>query len=318
MIAVSRLSIKQYNIQAGIMIEKAGNETVMQKTGNIKPMAASLNFTASIARLTQSNPAPPPPWERLPPYQRLRIAGRAALMATGLAWTERKGLIARAMPELLFLRYLIPSGSLALDVGANIGVVASEIARYASHTLAFEPNPMPFYVLRHLRAKGLVPVWAAVGTEDGEAELVVPCDRKGPSNNGGHLRDSRNYSDVLSYKVPSITIDSIRLNELGFLKIDVEGHESEVLDGASETIRHCLPTIMVEHEVAHAGNSFGDVFDRLAALDYEGCFLEHGRLRHLSTFDAARHQGLETRKSDGTYVSNFFFLPRNRKLINPL
>ena len=289
-----------------------------QATGSATPYETSLNHAASITELTQSNPAPPPPWQRLPPYQRVRLAGRAALMATGLAWTERQGLIARAMPELLLLRHVVPNGSLALDVGANIGVVASEIARHASHTLAFEPNPMPFYVLRHLRVKGLVPVWAAVGSKDGETELLVPCGRKGPSNNGGHLRDSRNHPDVLTYKVPLISIDGLRLQELGFLKIDVEGHETEVLDGAHETIRRCLPTIMVEHEVAHIGASFGDVFDRLSSLNYEGFFLDRGMIRHLSAFDAARHQGPGTRKSDGTYVSNFFFLPRNRKITGPV
>ena len=114
----------------------------------------------------------------------------------------------------------------------------------------------------------------------------------------------------MTYQVPAVTLDSLRLNALGFLKIDVEGHEPAVLDGGAETLRRCRPTIMIEHEVSHAGDAFGDVFARLATLEYEGCFFLRGALQHLSTFDPVRHQGPGTRKSDGTYVSNFFFLPR--------
>jgi FkbM family methyltransferase len=217
------------------------------------------------------------------------------------------------MPELPFLRHLIAPGCLAVDAGANIGVVASEIARHAGQVLAFEPNPMAFAVLRHLRARNVAPVWAALGAAAGEAPLVVPVTRKGPSSNGGHLADARDEgAAALTYQVPVLALDSLDLPGLGFLKIDVEGHEPEVLDGARETIRRHRPTIMVEHEVSHAGAAFGDVFQRLAELGYEGVFLLRGRLLPLAAFDAARHQGPGTRKADGSYVSNFFFLPRDQ------
>lgn len=257
-----------------------------------------------------ARPAPPPPWHLMPLKQRLRMRGRAALMATGLAFTERRGLEARAMPELRFLRHVVPAGCLAVDVGANIGVVASEIARHAGRVLAFEPNPMAFPVLRALRAGNVTPVWAAMGAAAGEAALAVPVTRKGPSSNGGHLADARADGGDLTYQVPVVTLDSLALPALGFLKVDVEGHEPAVLDGGAETIRRCRPNIMVEHERSHAGAAFGDVFARLAALGYEGVFLDRGRLLPLAAFDAARHQGPGTRKADGSYVSNFFFLPR--------
>ena len=118
-------------------------------------MMAERDVDSVVAELAQRSTAPPPPWARMPFYQRLRMRARAAVMAGGLAGVERNGLIARAMPELPFLQRFIPPGCLAVDVGANIGVVASEIARHAGHVLAFEPNPMPFFVLRHLRKSNL-------------------------------------------------------------------------------------------------------------------------------------------------------------------
>lgn len=269
-----------------------------------------MSLPPAIAALAAHRP-PAPPWSRMPAMQQLRMRGRAALMASGLAFTERRGLEVRAMPELPFLRHLIAPGCLAIDVGANIGVVASEIARHAGTVLAFEPNPMAFAVLRHLRNPNVTKLWAALGTETGQAPLVVPVTPKGPSSNGGHLADARDEgASAITYQVPVTTLDALALPELGFLKIDVEGHEPAVLDGGAATIRRCRPTIMVEHERSHSGAAFGDVFERLRALDYEGVFLLRGRLLPLSAFDPDIHQGQGTRKAAGTYVSNFYFLPR--------
>jgi len=175
--------------------------------------------------------------------------------------------------------------------------------------LAFEPNPMAFFVLKHLRVS-MKAVWAALSRESGDADLVVPITKAGLSSNGAHLRDARMDRSSMIYRVPALSIDSLGLDAVGFLKIDVEGGEPAILDGARETIRRCRPNIMVEHEVSHAGAAFGDVFQRLEALDYEGFFLERCTLRHLSHFDPQRQQGTGTRKSDGSYVGNFFYLPR--------
>jgi FkbM family methyltransferase len=272
--------------------------------------AASISFLDAFRDL---NPAPPAGWSTLPTFQKLRVFARARLMANGLAWTERAGLAARNMPELSFLRRLIRPGGVAADVGANIGVVASEIARHAARTLAFEPNPMAYYVLRHLKRPGLTATWSAVGARGGGADLCVPRGRKGISSNGGHFHDSHDRPSDAIFRVPVLTLDSLRLDTLDFLKIDVEGHEPQVLDGAVETLRRCRPTIMVEHEVSHVGAAFGDVFARLAAWGFEGFFLQSGGLRHLSAFDPARMQGPDSCKAQGSYVSNFIFLPRGRR-----
>jgi FkbM family methyltransferase len=263
------------------------------------------------AGLPPQRDPPPPPWERMPLSQRLRLHGRVALMASGLAMFERRGLTVRAMPELRLMRHLVPRGRIAVDVGANIGAVASEIARHARLTYAFEANPMPFHVLRRLRSRRLVPIWAAVGAATAEAEFVIPLSRKGPTNNGGHLRNAdAPGADALMLAVPVVALDDLDLGDVGFLKIDVEGHEPAVLDGARRLLERRRPTIFVEHEVSHAGGDFGDVFLRLRELDYEGLFFHQSGLRHLSEFDPDIHQNPAESKAAARYVSNFVFLPR--------
>ena len=115
--------------------------------------------------------------------------------------------------------------------------------------------------------------------------------------------------------MPAVQIDELRLPELGFLKIDVEGNEASVLDGASDTLRRLRPTVFIEHEISHSGSQFGDVFERLKTLDYEGFYLHATGLRHLSFFNPRHDQAIGTDKAAATYVSNFVFLPRNLRVV---
>ena len=53
--------------------------------------------------------------------------------------------------------------------------------------------------------------------------------------------------------VRAITLDSLALRRVDLLKIDVEGMECEVLEGARRTIRQSLPVVIIEHLKAGAG-----------------------------------------------------------------
>ena len=57
---------------------------------------------------------------------------------------------------------------------------------------------------------------------------------------------SATYPDHRAIEVPMATLDSSYEGEVGFIKIDVEGHEQAVLDGAVQTIRRCRPRLLVE------------------------------------------------------------------------
>ena len=49
-------------------------------------------------------------------------------------------------------------------------------------------------------------------------------------------------------KIPTITIDSLDLASLGFVKLDVEGHEAQVLEGGKETLSKYKPIVMIEYK----------------------------------------------------------------------
>lgn len=108
-----------------------------------------------------------------------------------------------------------------------------------------------------------------------------------------------------------LRLDDLQLTSLGFAKIDVEGHEMDLLDGAMATIERCHPRLLVECD-ARTGSHPGDVLGRLGPLGYEGWFLHRGDLAPVADFDVGLHQGQRKEfgrpRPDGL-VMNFMFLP---------
>lgn len=131
-----------------------------------------------------------------------------------------------------------------LDIGANIGCISQALLHEGFVVEAFEPQPEIFELLE-FNARGGIVHNTAVGSEAGWATMPkVQYSAKG--NFGGlGLFETSIYGD---YKVPVLTIDSLGYDDVGFIKIDVEGFEYEVLQGAAKTIGRCKPIMYIEDD----------------------------------------------------------------------
>ena len=106
------------------------------------------------------------------------------------------------------------------------------------------------------------------------------------------------------------TLDEFAIPNVGFLKIDVEGLELDVLEGAIKTISRDRPAMLIEIEQRyHPERSITDIFDRLGALGYRGYFVLNRRLHSIAHFDVHRMQ-TALHDSSPDYVNNFLFLTR--------
>jgi FkbM family methyltransferase len=95
-----------------------------------------------------------------------------------------------------------------------------------------------------------------------------------------------------------------------FIKIDVEGHEAEVIRGGLQLLASCKPKIIMECEQRHLQEStMQQVFDLLLQLNYSGFFWDGEKRLPLINFSTDQYQSIgEGRFWEAPgYVNNFFF-----------
>jgi FkbM family methyltransferase len=213
----------------------------------------------------------------------------------------------RGEPEFRLLPFLVDRRRNAVDIGANKGVYTYALARLAKHVWAFEPNPKMFNILKRGAAANVTAAMLALSDRSGRSELRVPRMRKGGySNQGASLSTTKISENYRIVDVESARLDDLTLQDVGFIKIDVEGFETEVLEGARETIRQSRPIMIVELEERYTKTPIETALQRVLDLGYVGTFLSHGTLRSLEQFDPVAHHRAA---SDG-YVANFVFFPK--------
>ncbi|MFN3461014.1 MAG: FkbM family methyltransferase [Oceanibaculum sp.] len=226
-----------------------------------------------------------------------------------------------ADPELSLLPVLCPAGSVALDIGANTGLYTHWLLRRARLVVAVEPIPRLSQLLARrfapaVRDGRLIVENCALGNQDGEATLYIPEGMEALSA----LHPLDGMSDIARVTVPVRRLDtlaSIRNLPIGFLKIDVEGFESAVIESGLDLLRRDRPTILVEAEERHRPGAVAALRGLLEPFGYAGFFRRDGQWHPVDTFDAALLQNRAalnaagTRRLKGaTYINNFVFTAR--------
>lgn len=146
-------------------------------------------------------------------------------------------------------RQLIGAGAVVADVGANIGshtLLYSQLVGETGRVLAFEPQPKIFHMLCAnvaLNGIGNVTTYqAGVGQKLGTMRVSTPNEEK--RVNFGGISLGEEGPEV----VDIVTLDSLKLERLDFVKIDVEGMEEAVIRGGAETLKRLKPRLYVEND----------------------------------------------------------------------
>ena len=166
----------------------------------------------------------------------------------------------------LFIK-LVESGSTVIDVGANVGfftLLAAKLAGKKGVVLSFEPDPTSFSLVsksvQRNNFRNVRLFQTCISDTDGQQILYLSVT---------HHRGLHSISRDLGgprITVPSARLDtvadSLDIDEIDLLKIDVEGAEPEVLDGATRLLsEHRVRNIIMEWEHPEVWARRKDIFD---------------------------------------------------------
>jgi FkbM family methyltransferase len=160
----------------------------------------------------------------------------------------------------------------------------------AKHCIAFEPNPSSHLALK--RALPEVEIHqAAVSAVEGDTTLRIPVVNGIPYGGWGTIEQKNELNElpphaVQEFRVRTVRPDRMALGDIGFIKIDVEGHELAVLAGLSGVLARCLPNLLIEIGHADRGGSLAEVRRCLDPLGYIGLRLNDTGLLKVLPYDA--------------------------------
>ena len=214
--------------------------------------------------------------------------------------------------ELLIINNFKDKNKDAIDVGVYRGIYSYKLSNEFKHVHSFEPNPLLFPFLKKNLTKIIRNISLynlAASDSNGEINLKIPSRNKSIFKTNyeelyklgaATIHNENKIKEFESIKVKKAKLDDI-LNDkiISFIKIDVEGHEKEVIDGSKEIINKNKPTLLVEIEERHTNRPVNDTIKFINDLGYNSYYVHQGSF--LSTNE------LENINSE----NNFIFLSKN-------
>lgn len=138
----------------------------------------------------------------------------------------------------------VRAGSVCLDIGANIGNHARFFSNYFPTVYAFEPHPRSFHLLAANSFGKNISVFN-FGLSDAAGYVPVIENRE---NLGASKISDQSENTGIKYfvqRLDDLVKDNIK-EDIGFVKIDVEGHEARVIRGARQTLYDSRPILVFE------------------------------------------------------------------------
>jgi FkbM family methyltransferase len=191
-------------------------------------------------------------------------------------------------PEVNFFKKFIPKGSMAIDIGTNIGDTTVPMALAAGKegvTLGFDPNPHVFKVLEananlNRDKTNIIPLLYAIVDEPGDFYYT---SSEASFSNGGITREPSKFHGAysLSTKIKGIILEDYLneqmphwLSKLSFIKIDAEGFDKEIIRSIHGLIEKYKPVVVSECFTKMSKAERDELYDTIALKGYDLFFFE--------------------------------------------
>jgi FkbM family methyltransferase len=216
--------------------------------------------------------------------------------------------------ETKFLFSLVRDGTVALDIGANLGWHTLHWLKKAKNVkvFAFEPLPETFHKLAANLALNGLPTSGAfnygLADVNAERDFFFDTERCGASALVNLRGTDKAVNVPCRVKRLDDVFPTLGVDRLDLIKCDVEGAEKLVLEGGLETIKKYRPVIFAEMLRKWAKKYDyhpNDIIGLLAGLDYDCYMLNQGDLQRIE------------RVTEETEETNYVFLDKKRQTESP-
>lgn len=170
---------------------------------------------------------------------------------------------------------LMESGQISFDVGANVGLISAALSRNFEKVYSFEPDPR-CHDLFHSNleancARNVNLHKIGLSSKEGPLEFNLGTEVGHSTLEGAHITSLESSISIESRTLDSFTKE-LGISRIDLLKIDVEGHELDVLVGATSLLRaKAIRKIIFEHSASlfeAQGRDTFEVYDFLTKLGY--------------------------------------------------
>ena len=182
----------------------------------------------------------------------------------------------------------------AVDVGVYRGVYTYKLSKEFKHVHAFEPNPLiyPFLeknltkIVKNMTLKNL-----ALSDSNGDVNLRIPSRSKSIFKTNyeeiyklgcATIHEGNKIDNKNNFKVKKIKLDDLLEDKnISFVKIDVEGHEREVITGSKKIIKKNKPVLLVEIEERHNNFPTLETIEFIKNFGYNPYFVADGNIKDI-------------------------------------
>lgn len=227
--------------------------------------------------------------------------------------------------ELLIIQEFIDKDSIFIDVGANLGqyLFVVEKTIKPSNIFAFEPHPKLKARLKKL-FKGIHIISDALSDSEGKTQFKIPYFKGREIHTRGtlktqHLEVDETHSVLIDVNITTLDIFTRRndIKDVTVIKIDVEGAEFDVVNGAKSLIKQSNPILIIEIEQRHHQDNILDfIFNFERDFNYTCYYFDAMEQTFKNDLRNRKIEDLQSQENHGKnrgFINNFIFIPNTGK-----
>ena len=206
----------------------------------------------------------------------------------------KRAIVKNYEKELSIIDHFKDKSKDAIDVGVYRGVYSYKLSKEFNQIHSFEPNPLLFPYLNRYLTK-IIPNMTlynyALSNKNELTNLKIPHRGKSIFKNNfeeiyklgcATIHETNNFEKFNNYEVECKKLDDvIKDKEISFIKIDVEGHELSVIEGANNIINKYKPTLLVEIEEKHTKKPILNTINQIKEFGYKVYFFKNKQMKEI-------------------------------------